>query len=131
MSFGGSCVMAGSRTVEARARLRERLIAQEVALSAASRSEAGVEAAKGRQRSLVEQGERLVEQAELTYLAAVAELVRAMGSQQAAAAVLDVKPAVVRKAVAGPSTVRTTGGAKRPAVRRASSPLTPNAVAAS
>ena len=62
--FEGSCGMAGSRSVQARARLRERLVAQEAALSAASRSVAGVEAAKSRQRALVEQGERLVAAAE-------------------------------------------------------------------
>jgi len=45
--------MAGSKTVQARARLRERLIAQEEALPAASRSAAGVEAAKTRLRPTV------------------------------------------------------------------------------
>lgn len=123
--------MAGSRTVEARARLRERLIAQEVALAAASRSEARVEAAKSRQRALVEQGERLVAEAESTYLAAVAELAHAMGSPQLAAAVLDVKTAVVRKAVAGGLALRTASGAKAPAVRRARSVPAPSVTAAS
>lgn len=123
--------MAGSGTVQARARLRERLIAQGVALSAASRAAAGVEGAKTRQRALVEQGERLVEQAESTYLKAVAELARAMGSSQLAACVLDVKPAVVRKAVAGQATVRTATGAKTPAARCVSSLPAPSLTAAS
>ena len=92
--------MAGSRSVQARARLRERLIAQKDALAAASRSAAGVDAAKDRRRILVEQGERLVTEAESTYLRSVAELVRAMGSPEIAASVLDLKPAVVRKAIA-------------------------------
>jgi hypothetical protein len=123
--------MAGSRTVQARARLRERLIAQEAALSAASRLAAGVQSAKDRQRALVEQGERLVEQAESNYLAAVAELSRAMGSPQLAALVLDVKPAVVRKAVADRTTLRAATCAKAAAGRGAHSPLVPTATAAS
>ncbi len=122
--------MAGSRTVEARARLRARLIAQEVALAAASRSEARVEAAKSRQRALVEQGERLVAEAESIYLAAVAGLAHAMGSPQLAAAVLDVRPAVVRKAVAGGTTLRIATGAKAPAVRRLGSLPAPSVTVA-
>jgi hypothetical protein len=123
--------MAGSRTVQARVRLRERLIAQEAALSAASRLAAGVEAAMSRQRALVEQGERLVEQAESDYLAAVAELSQAMGSPQLAASVLDVKPAVVRKAVAHRTSLRATTGEKAPGRRGVRGPLVPDAAGAS
>ncbi len=79
----------------------------------------------------VEQGERLVAEAESTYLAAVAELAHAMGSPQLAAAMLDVKPAVVRKAVVGGTTLRIASGAKAPAVRRLGSVPAPSVTVAS
>lgn len=120
--------MAGTRTVQARARLRERLIAQEQALSTALRSAEGVETAKGRQRVLAQQGERLVAAAEFAHFAAVAELVQVMGSLEFVASVLDVKPAVVRKAVASHTNVRSVPGVKRPAVRRTGKPPAPTSV---
>ncbi|MGH3260943.1 MAG: hypothetical protein ACRDNS_03000, partial [Trebonia sp.] len=72
--------MAVSRVVQARTRLRERRQEQQKALTAASRSADAVEAAQARRRELVEHGARLVAEAQAAHRAAVASLVRAMGS---------------------------------------------------
>jgi hypothetical protein len=63
------------------------------------RCAAALEAARDRQRGWLEQGSRLVAAAEADQTAAIAALVRAMGSTQIAASVLDLDNAVVRKAV--------------------------------
>lgn len=102
--------MAVSRVVQARTRLRERRIEQQKALTAASRSADAVEAAQARRRELAEQGARLVADAEAAHNIAVVALVKAMGSVELAASVLDVDETVVRKAVARKASIRRPAG---------------------
>lgn len=115
-------MVAVSRVVQARARLRERRKQQQVALVAVLRCADGVEAARARQRELVKHGSRLVADAEGAQAGAVVVLAHAMGSVELAAAVLDVDVAVVRKAVAADAATRRTASRAKPTAAPSVSP---------
>lgn len=105
--------------VAVRARLSERLKEQQkqqqVALAAAVRCQHGLDAAWCKADELAAQGARLVSDAEQALAEAIGHLVRAMGSVELAAAVLDLEETAVRKAMA----IKPAGGrANREAAQR-------------